>query len=55
MDQVPRRLDELPRDRPILVVCAAGVRSRMVAAFLRAQGLDAHNLGPWQANPEFHA
>jgi rhodanese-related sulfurtransferase len=53
MDQVPARLDELPRDRPILVVCAAGVRSRHVAAFLRAQGFDAHNLGTWQHNPRF--
>jgi hydroxyacylglutathione hydrolase len=32
------RLDEVPRDRPILVVCASGVRSLRAAGFLRQVG-----------------
>jgi rhodanese-related sulfurtransferase len=51
MDELPARLGELPADRPILVVCATGARARHVAEVLRAQGYDAHVLGPWQRNP----
>lgn len=39
MNEVPERLAELPRDRPIVVMCAAGVRSFGVAHYLREQGL----------------
>jgi rhodanese-related sulfurtransferase len=35
---IPARLSELPRDRPIVAYCAAGVRSLYVAEFLLAQG-----------------
>lgn len=38
MDLVPHHLDELPRDRPIVVYCAAGARSFGVAHWLREQG-----------------
>ena len=38
MNDVPQRLSELPRDRPIAVYCAAGVRSYGVAGWLREQG-----------------
>ncbi len=41
MRQVPERLDDLPRDRPILVLCHHGERSRHVTAFLRRQGFAA--------------
>ena len=34
MDQIEGRLDELPRDRPLLVYCAAGARSAGVCEFL---------------------
>ena len=34
MDQIEGRLDELPRDRPLLVYCAAGARSAAVCEFL---------------------
>lgn len=40
MDLVPHHLDELPRDRPIVVYCAAGARSFGVAHWLREQGFD---------------
>ncbi len=40
MNQVPGRIGELPRDRPVVVVCAAGMRSFGVAHYLREQGID---------------
>ena len=36
MGTVPQRLDELPRDRHILVICHHGGRSMRVTQFLRA-------------------
>jgi rhodanese-related sulfurtransferase len=36
MREIPGRLEQLDRDRPIVVMCHAGVRSRHVAAFLIA-------------------
>lgn len=38
MDDLPRRLAELPHDREIIVHCHHGVRSLRVAAWLREQG-----------------
>ncbi len=38
MSQLAVRLDEVPRDRPILVICASGNRSQDVTAYLRGQG-----------------
>lgn len=39
MGQIPSRLEVLPRDRPIVVLCHHGVRSQRVAAWLRQNGL----------------
>ena len=36
--ELPRRLDELDLDRPIVVHCAGGYRSSIAASWLRAQG-----------------
>lgn len=45
MGQVPERLDEIPRGRPVVVYCHSGVRSLEVAKFLVAQGwTDVRNL-----------
>jgi rhodanese-related sulfurtransferase len=41
---VPQRVDELPTDQPIYVVCAVGARSAQAAAFLGARGVDAVNV-----------
>jgi thioredoxin len=53
MNDVPGRLDELPRDRVVHVICESGHRSRSVADWLRAQGVDAVNVaggvGEWEA------
>lgn len=38
MRSVPARLEELPRDRPIVVVCHHGGRSAQVGYFLEQQG-----------------
>lgn len=39
MGEVPERLDELDRNRPIAVLCHGGVRSARVASYLTQQGL----------------
>ncbi len=42
--QVPQRVDDIPSDRPVLVVCRVGARSAQAAGFLQAQGRDVVNL-----------
>lgn len=45
MQSVPQHLGTLPRDRPLIVLCHHGMRSGMVADFLRRNGFDnARNL-----------
>lgn len=44
MSQVPDRVDDLPRDERLLVVCKVGGRSAQVTAYLQQQGFDAVNL-----------
>lgn len=36
--QVPDRLDEIPKDREVVVYCHSGARSMMVAGFLEGNG-----------------
>ncbi|MBN2839999.1 MAG: rhodanese-like domain-containing protein [Coriobacteriia bacterium] len=38
IDQIPKRIDEVPRDRPIGVFCPTVVRSSIVYAYLLARG-----------------
>ena len=38
---VVARLDEVPADRPVYIICQSGVRSLKAAQFLRASGYDA--------------
>jgi adenylyltransferase/sulfurtransferase len=40
MRQIPESVGDLPRDRPILVLCHVGGRSLRVTQFLRANGFD---------------
>ena len=40
MRQVPGRLDEIPRDRPVVVYCQTGVRSMEVAKLLVEEGYE---------------
>ncbi len=45
MAQVSKRLDEIPRDRPVIVYCRSGVRSMEIARYLVGQGYpDVRNL-----------
>jgi hydroxyacylglutathione hydrolase len=37
---LPDRLDQLPRDRPIATICASGYRSSVAASLLRAAGFE---------------
>lgn len=41
---MPDRLDDLPTDRPVYVICAAGARSLRAAEVMRARGIDAVNV-----------
>jgi rhodanese-related sulfurtransferase len=40
MMTVPQRLDELPTDEPLVVLCRHGHRSAQVVGFLAARGFD---------------
>ena len=42
--QVPFKLDQIPKDRPVVVHCKSGGRSAIAVAMLRLRGIDAHNL-----------
>lgn len=38
LQELPARIDDLPHDRPIVVVCGHGMRSLMAVEFLAEQG-----------------
>lgn len=40
MNSIPGRLQELPQDKDLYIICAHGVRSRMVCGFLLQQGFE---------------
>jgi rhodanese-related sulfurtransferase len=40
MASVPGRLDELPKNKPIVVMCHGGTRSGRVAKYLRENGFE---------------
>lgn len=44
MHLVPLRLDDIPRDRTVYVICATGNRSWQVAHYLGQHGLTATNV-----------
>ena len=48
---LPVRMGELPKDRPVYVICQAGGRSAQATALLRAVGIDATSVaggtGEW--------
>lgn len=44
LSALPARAADIPAGDPLLVVCRVGARSAQVAAWLRQQGRDAHNL-----------
>lgn len=40
MGEIPNRLDEIPRDQEVVIICRSGGRSQHVCEFLAHQGLD---------------
>lgn len=44
MHSIPQQLSEIPRDRPVVVICHSGRRSMDVAHWLRQQGVEARSL-----------
>lgn len=52
--ELPERLNEVPTDRTVIVVCQIGQRSALAANFLNENGYTAHNLegglALWQAS-----
>lgn len=44
VDQILQRADELPRDKKLLFICAAGIRSALAAEMAASAGLDPENL-----------
>ena len=44
VDDVLARIDELPKDKKLLFICAAGVRSGLGCEMAAAMGLDSENL-----------
>lgn len=44
MSFVSQKIDELPRDKPLLVVCRSGGRSAQVVSLLKSKGFDVFNL-----------
>ena len=53
LNQLARRLDEIPKDRPLVVHCAGGYRSSTAASLLQRGGIDASELAggiaAWEA------
>jgi rhodanese-related sulfurtransferase len=40
MSEIPARINELPTDDPLVVICHHGARSQMIVDFLRNAGFD---------------
>jgi rhodanese-related sulfurtransferase len=46
VDETPDRIDEVPRDRIVVIFCSAGTRSAIVYAYLRSLGYENVRLAP---------
>ncbi len=44
LDRLTERIGEVPRDRPVYVICASGNRSRAGTAILRRAGVEAYSV-----------
>lgn len=44
MDELPERIEQIPLDAPVYLICATGARSGRAAEWLLAQGFDATNV-----------
>jgi len=41
MQEIPQMLNDIPKDRPVVIYCHAGVRSFNAASWLKRQGVNA--------------
>jgi rhodanese-related sulfurtransferase len=60
LSRLPQRIDELPRDRPILVHCATGYRSAIAAGLLLREGFGdvadlVGGIAAWESTALAHA
>lgn len=54
LNTIPDQLEKIKAiNKPIIAVCKSGGRSEQATKFLRAQGLDVVNGGPWQNVAQF--
>jgi rhodanese-related sulfurtransferase len=44
LQTIPTRLDEVPTNRPVVVICKVGGRSAQATAFLKGNGINAYNV-----------
>ena len=44
IDDLPGRMDEVPQDKKVLFICAAGVRSGLACEIAASMGYDSENL-----------
>ena len=44
IDDLPDRIEEVPRDKKVLFICAAGVRSGLACEVAASMGFDSDNL-----------
>lgn len=47
VNEIPQHLDELKKMGPIVLCCASGGRSGQATQFLKQNGIEATNGGPW--------
>lgn len=52
VDEIGVRLGEVPKDRPVLVYCASGNRSRRATGILRQAGIEAIDAGTARSFPD---
>lgn len=51
LGELPRRVEKLSKDKPVVVYCASGARSASAKRLLQRAGFTAHDLGPRHAWP----
>lgn len=44
LGELARRLNEIPKDQPVVTVCRSGSRSQMAAKQLKNEGFDVYNM-----------
>ncbi|MFP4322967.1 MAG: rhodanese-like domain-containing protein [Anaerolineales bacterium] len=44
LDELPERMQEVPQDKPVVVVCRSGGRSQQACMFLATRGWEPSNL-----------